>query len=286
MDAVTDELNREVIFGRMIGLVTEAELADLSSATIAVPGCGGVGFTHAETLIRMGVGGVNISDFDTFGPENFNRQFGATVHTLGKSKALVLEGRLKSINPMLRTMIFDGVRRENLERFLDAVDIVCDAMDYFVIEPRILMYRKAREKNIPVVVSGPIGFGATLQIFDPNGMSFEEYYNLSDDQTEEDKLLKFGIGLNPGKLHRSYLDDPKLNFETRKVASLSSSCLLCSSLVGAFTIGKLLKRKTFFRPVPYVYQIDLMTGTFVEQYIPGGVKSLEANEPIMKGRRL
>ncbi len=70
-----EKYSRDIIYSRMIGLVSQEELDLLAVKTIAVPGCGGVGYTHAETLVRMGVGGVKIADFDTFGPENFNRQF-------------------------------------------------------------------------------------------------------------------------------------------------------------------------------------------------------------------
>lgn len=272
---MSNDFSRNVIFSRMLGLVTAQELDILETKTIAVPGCGGVGFTHAETLVRMGVGGVKIADFDTFGPENFNRQFGATTHTVGKQKAEVLAERLSSINPALRVEVFDGVRADNIERFLDNVDVLCDALDYFVIEPRILMYRKAREKKIPAVIACPIGFGATLHHFDAEHMSFDEYFALSAAMSEEEKLVNFGIGLDPERLHRHYLADPQLDFERRKVASLSSSCLLATTLTGSFTLAKLLNREMFFKPVPYVYQIDYMAGKFVELQVSEGVAGLK-----------
>lgn len=271
---MSDQFSRDVIFSRMLGLVTEQELDILKDKTIAIPGCGGVGYTHAETLIRMGVGGVKIADFDTFGPENFNRQFGATVETVGKKKADVLEMRLKSINPDIRLQKFNGISEETVDQFLEGVDVVCDALDYFVIEPRILMYNKAREREIPVVISCPIGFGGTSHNFDPHGMSFQEYFDIHPKMSEQEKLVNFGIGLDPTKLHRSYLEDPKLDFEAKKVASLSSSCLLATTLTASFTFAKLLNRPTFFKSVPFVYQIDYIAGQFVETYVPEGVRGI------------
>ncbi|AIR89855.1 dinucleotide-utilizing protein [Pseudomonas cremoricolorata] len=263
-----------MIYSRMLGLVSEQELDTLAGKTIAVPGCGGVGFTHAETLVRMGVGGIKIADFDTFGPENFNRQFGATTHTVGLKKAEVLRERLLSINPALRIEVFDGISANTLDHFLDGVDVLCDALDYFVIEPRIKMYRKARELNIPAVVSCPIGFGGTLHHFSPQSMAFETYFALSDAMSETDKLLNFGIGLDPLRLHRAYLQDAQLDFEKRKVASLSSACLLATTLTATFTLAKLLGRELFFKPVPYVYQIDYLAGKFEETYVADGVTGL------------
>jgi len=277
---MTNKYAREVIYSRMIGLVSEEELRILADKTIAVPGCGGVGYTHAETLVRMGVGGIKIADFDTFGPENFNRQFGATIHTVDKKKADVLRARLLSINPALRIEQYNGVNEENVDAFLKNVDVLCDAMDYFVIEPRVLMYKKARELGIPAVVSCPIGFGGTLHHFHPESMSFEDYFAITSDMTETEKLINFGIGLDPLHLHRAYLESPKLDFEERKVASLSSACLLATTLTSTFTLAKLLNREMFFKPVPYVYQIDYMAGKFEEVYVNNGVNDLKTNEKL------
>lgn len=268
--------SRELIYSRMLGIVSEQELDLLAEKTIAVPGCGGVGYTHAEALVRMGVGGVHIADFDTFGPENFNRQFGASIHTVGRKKADVLRERLLSINPALRLTQFDGVHPDNVDQFLSGVDVLCDALDYFVIEPRILLYRRAREIGIPAVIACPIGFGGTLHYFDPQSMSFEDYFALTNDMDETQKLINFGIGLDPLRLHSSYLDSPKLDFTKQKVASVSSACLLATTLTSTFTLAKLLNRDMFFKPVPYVHQIDYMAGRFEQTLVSEGVTGLKS----------
>lgn len=270
----SDPFHRDILFSRMLGIVSQEELDRLGTFTIAVPGCGGVGFTHAEALVRMGIGGIRIADFDEFGPENFNRQFGATIHTVGRSKAEVLKERLLSINPALRIRVFDGVSTETIDDFLDGVDMVCDAMDYFVIQPRRLMYAEARRRNLPVVVAGPIGFGATVHLFEPDGMSFDSFFDLHDDQDEEEMLINFGLGLNPAQLHRHYMTDPKLDFEARKVASVSASCLLATTLSTSTAIRRLLGHPISFRPVPWVQQIDYVAGAFVQIDTDQGVTSI------------
>lgn len=258
----------------MLGIVSQEQLDMLGNKTIAVPGCGGVGFTHAETLVRMGVGGVHISDFDTFGPENFNRQFGATVHTLGQSKADVLAERLLSINPALRLRQFAGVASDNVDDFLDGVDVVCDALDYFVIDPRILMYSKARAAGIPVVMSGPIAYGASHHYFSPEGMSFEDFFDLRAEQSEEEKLTRFGLGLDPAKLQDTYLTAPIMDFQARKVASVSSACLLATTLSTTSALSLLLSEPMFVKPAPYLYAIDFIAGRFEEVFLPEGVRGL------------
>jgi tRNA threonylcarbamoyladenosine dehydratase len=268
---------RGILFARMLGILTPKELDVLARKTVAVPGGGGVGFTHAESLARMGVGRMKIADFDTFDPINFGRQFGATIHTIGRSKVEVLLERLKSINPAIVVDTFDGVSENNIDRFLDGVDMACDAIDYFAIGARRLMYREARARGIPVIIAGPVGFGATMHLFDSRGTSFDEYFDLHEGQSEEDELLNFGIGLGPAELFRHSLADRNLDFKNRTGSVLSSTCLLCSALVGTVALAHLLGRKMAIKPVPHVYQIDIAAGKFVELHIPEGVRAIKAN---------
>jgi len=266
---------RDILFSRMLGIVDAKDLDTLKNSTVSVPGCGGVGFTHAEALARMGIGNFKLADFDTFGPENINRQFGATAETFGLKKVKVLHDRLLSINPDIKIECFDSVSENTVEKFLEGVDFVCDALDYFVIQPRRLMYKLAYEKGIPVVMSGPIGFGATTHFFLPTGMTFDQYFDLNNDQTEQDMLINFGIGLNPGRLDRHYLPDDNLDFETRKVSSVSSSCLLATVQSSTTTVLTLLGRKVAIRPVPWVQQIDYVSGIFHKIDTEKGVVSIK-----------
>lgn len=269
------DYSRETLFGRMLGLVTEEELALLAEKRIAIPGCGGTGFTYAESLIRMGVGNIHFSDADTFGPENMNRQFGATVKTIGLKKTDVLNERLMSINPSLNTKVFGPVGEDNIDEFLDGVDVVCDTMDFFVIKPRRLLYKEARKRNIPVVICCPVGFGVTGHIFDNDAMPFDEFFNLDDSMTEEEQLNNFGIGLTPSHLYRYYMDSPNLDFSAKKVSSLSSTCLMATSWGGTIALIKLLDLTVNLKSVPYCYQFDIRSGAFEEVYIPGGVEEIK-----------
>ncbi len=267
--------DRDTLFCRMVGILTPQELASLADKVVAVPGAGGVGFTHAESLARMGIGTLRISDFDAFGPENIGRQFGATMHTVGREKVEVLRDRLHSINPALAVEPFGKLTEDNIARFLDGGHFVADAIDYFSIAPRRMLHREARRRRIPVAIAGPVGYGATLHLFHPDHMSFDEYFDLSDGKGEEENLLSFGEGLGPAQLYRHYMADRNLDFERKGGSVLSSSCLLCTSLVGTVALRLLLAKPGFFKPVPYVYQIDLMAGAMVELHIPEGVRAIK-----------
>jgi molybdopterin/thiamine biosynthesis adenylyltransferase len=274
---MTDDFDRNTLFCRMIGLLTQEKLDALAGKTVAVPGCGGVGYTHAESLARMGVGRIKIADFDTFGAENIGRQFGATTHTVGRSKTAVLEERLRSINPAIIVQTFEGVSEDTVDRFLAGVDFVCDAIDYFTIAPRRLMYREAHRRGIPAACAGPLGFGATLHIFEPWGMTFDEYYDLRDGQSEEQMLRNFATGLNPGQLFRHSLDNQNLDFKNKSGSVISSSCLLCSALMGFVALTRLIDKSTALKPVPYVYQVDLAAAKFAEIHVRDGVRGIKAD---------
>jgi molybdopterin/thiamine biosynthesis adenylyltransferase len=272
-----DRFAREVLFCRMVGILTPAQLDALATKTVAVAGAGGVGFTHAEALVRMGIGRIKISDFDTFGPENMGRQFGCTVDTVGRSKVEVLHERLKAINGGLVVEPFGALAPDNVGEFLHGVDAVCDAIDYFHVRPHRLLHREARGRRIPVAFSGPVGFGASLHYFDADHLSFDEYFDLSDDQSDLQNIRNWGLGLGPANLYRHYMDDRNLDFENQTGSVVSVSCLLCTTLCGSLVLGRLLGQPMFFKPVPFVYQIDLMAGKFVELHIPDGVRGIKAS---------
>jgi tRNA threonylcarbamoyladenosine dehydratase len=274
---MVEGFDRNILFCRMIGLLTQDELDGMARKTVVVAGCGGVGYTHAESLARMGVGRIKIADFDAFGAENIGRQFGATIHTVGRPKTAVLEERLKSINPALSVETFEGVRDETVDQFLDGADFVCDAIDYFSIAPHRLLYRKARQHGVPAAFAGPLAFGATLHLFSPQGVAFDDYYDLRDGQSEEEMLANFAIGLNPGQLYRHSLDDQNLDFKSKSGSVISSTCLLCSALMGFVALSHFVDTGALLKPVPYVYQLDLAAAAFAEIHIPDGVRGIKAD---------
>lgn len=98
--------NYTTAFSRNIGWLTEKEQEQLRGSRIAIAGMGGVGGIHLLTLVRLGVGKFHIADFDTFDQVNFNRQAGATMSTLGRSKVDVMAERALDINPDLDIQTF------------------------------------------------------------------------------------------------------------------------------------------------------------------------------------
>lgn len=80
-------------------LVGKKGIEKLMAADVLVVGLGGVGSYAAEAIARAGVGNMTIIDGDFVDPTNRNRQLQALSSTHGLSKALLMEQRIKDINP-------------------------------------------------------------------------------------------------------------------------------------------------------------------------------------------
>jgi molybdopterin/thiamine biosynthesis adenylyltransferase len=189
---------RASAFSRNIGILTRSDMDRLATARVAIAGMGGVGGSHAVTLARCGVGGFHLADFDRFEPANINRQQGARVTAFGRPKAEVVREDVLLINPFADVKLFvEGVTESNIDGFLDGVDVVLDGLDFFAIKARRLLFRRARERAIPVVTAGPIGFGTPFMVFTPDGMSFDEYFDLTDRTSTVDSYIRFYLGMAP-----------------------------------------------------------------------------------------
>lgn len=231
-------------FSRNIGWVTALEQEILRTKRIAIAGLGGVGGSHLLTLTRLGVGCFNIADLDKFELANFNRQAGANLATIDKPKADVLAQQAKDINPELDINVFnDGVTADNLDEFLEGVDVYVDALDFFALDARKAVFAACHAKGIPAVTAAPIGMGAALLCFMPGQMSFEEYFQL-EGQSEDEQALRFLLGLSPAMLQMPYLvDDSRVDFNARKGPSTAMACELCAGFAGTWTLQLLLNRK-------------------------------------------
>ena len=104
---------------------------------------GGVGGIHLITLARLGIGAFHIADPDDFELVNFNRQYGATVRSLGRGKAEVMAEEARAVNPELQLRVFsEAITPENVGEFLDGVDVLVNGIDFFDIAARRLVFRE------------------------------------------------------------------------------------------------------------------------------------------------
>jgi molybdopterin/thiamine biosynthesis adenylyltransferase len=250
------DFDYDLAFSRNLGLVQPEEQARLRKARIAIAGLGAVGGMHLATLARMGIGHFKIADPDHYDLVNFNRQVGANIHTLGKSKVQVMEEMARGINPAVEIASFGkGIHKDNIEQFLDGVDIAVDGLDYFAVEARDLFYRTAYARNIPVVAAGPLGCSAALLVFVPGGMTWQEYFSLDLAKTPEEKFVLFAIGTAPPGLHLSYADAAYVSIQEQRGPSLALAVQLCAGVAAAEVLKLLLERGPLY-PAPWYQQFD------------------------------
>lgn len=261
-------------FSRNIGWLSHAEQDRLRNSRIAIAGMGGVGGIHLVTLARLGIGKFSIADFDTFDQVNFNRQQGANMRTLGLEKVKVMAEQARDINPELDIRIFpEGVNEQNLDDFLSGVDLYVDGLDFFVFESRKSMYRACERLRVPAVIAAPLGIGAAVVNILPDQMSFEDFFCL-DGVNDEEKALRFLLGLSPAMLQRGYLvDRSTVDLAARRGPSTVMACQLCAGVAATEALKILLQRGTV-KAAPHGYQFDAYRNRLVHTWRPGGNRNL------------
>jgi molybdopterin/thiamine biosynthesis adenylyltransferase len=264
------EFNYERAFSRNIGWVTESEQQTLRRKRIAIAGLGGVGGAHLLTLTRLGIGAFHIADFDTFDIPNFNRQAGAMISSLGRRKTEVLSEMARNINPEVQLTIFEkGVNEQNLDAFLNGVDLYVDGLDFFAFSARKVVFPGCAQRRIPATTAAPLGMGAAVLNFLPGGMTFEEYFRW-DGCSDDEMALRFLIGLSPAMLQRGYLvDRGAVDFKARKGPSTPMACEICAGMAATEALKILLQRGQVVT-APRGVHFDAYRNKIVKTWRPGG----------------
>jgi len=257
-------------FSRNLGWLTPQEQQRLRGARVAVAGMGGVGGVHVQGLARLGVGALNLTDFDHFELANFNRQAGAAMSTIGRAKVDVMRDFVLDVNPETDVRVFPaGLDEGNLADYLDGVDLLIDGIDFFANAMRPALYRAARERGIPVVCAAPLGAGASVICFQPTGISFDDYFGLEgcDDVT---MAVRFLVGMSPRLPQRHYLAYPEIvDFVKRRVPSLGMACQIAAGMAVTAAM-KLLLGRVGVACAPTTIQYDAYLGRLYRCWRPGG----------------
>ncbi len=260
MNAIKDLYRKAT--ARNIGLITEEEQEILRHSTVAIAGMGAVGGNYLLTLARLGVGRFIIADGDVYEPANLHRQAGAFVSTLGKNKAEVMAAMARDINPEADIRVFaEPVTDDNLDAFLDGADVVVDGIDFFQVDARRALFAAARDKGLFALTSGPVACGATLQVFDPAGMSFDDYFGIRPAMTRAERLACFIVGLLPKLPKGRSLDMSRVDVLGEKGPALAPAVMLCAGVVGVEVLRVLLKREAP-RCVPHAFHFDALGRSF------------------------
>lgn len=131
-------------------LLGQAAMEKLWRSHVAVIGLGGVGSWCAEALGRSGVGRLTLIDEDCVSLSNINRQLCALNSTLGRSKAQVLEERIKDIDPAIEIKALTArYEAESRDKLLGDFNFVVDAID--LVSCKIDLIMSCRDRGIPIV---------------------------------------------------------------------------------------------------------------------------------------
>jgi molybdopterin/thiamine biosynthesis adenylyltransferase len=245
------------LFSRNIGILEKDEQMALRNCRVAVAGVGGVGAIQLVNLARAGVGRFHIADPEKYQNSDTNRQYGAAQSTMNISKTEVMAKILKDINPSCEIKVFsEGVNAENLSEFIGNADVIIDAIEYYAFDEKKLLYKIARDQG-KYVFSGPIfGYCTTLLVFSPDGLSYEDYFDLKTNQQLDPNRL---FPIWPKYISQEVLDE--ITEKKRPIPSLGITASLSGALLASAIVLFYLNKKG---PaiVPEVLTFDLMRGIY------------------------
>lgn len=139
----------------------------LGESNIVVIGCGALGATIANNLVRCGIGYVKIVDRDIVELNNLQRQSLFDEDDIGFPKASTATEKLRKINSDVKIeSIVCDVNHENIENIIKDMNVVVDGTDNMLI--RFLINDACVKHGIPWVYGGAIEtYGMTMNII-PN----------------------------------------------------------------------------------------------------------------------
>jgi molybdopterin/thiamine biosynthesis adenylyltransferase len=125
----------------------------LATKHTVIIGGGGLGSHSANLLVRMGIGSIDIIDDDIVDITNLHRTSVFSEHDVGKSKALILQEKLQSVNTKVRVKgINQKVTSENIWSLVKHADAIIDGTDSIPL--RLLINDVSIQNNIPWVYAG------------------------------------------------------------------------------------------------------------------------------------
>jgi len=136
----------------------------LNESYVVVIGCGALGNTIANNLVRSGIGHIKIVDRDIVELNNLQRQNLFNEEDIGNPKAFITAKKLKKINSEVTIdYLVDDVNHRNIEEIIKNTNIVLDGTDNMLV--RFLINDACIKHRIPWIYGGAIEtFGMTMNI--------------------------------------------------------------------------------------------------------------------------
>ena len=170
-----------------MNMLSKEENERLREFNVCVVGCGGLGGYIIEFLGRLGIGKITAIDGDSFEETNLNRQILSDTISLGKSKAVTAQNRMKLVNPLINlTPVVEELSKENAEEILKGHDLIVDAVDS--INTRFLLQEITAKLNIPLVHGAIAGWYGQVSTILPGDKTLEKIYPSRDGRGIENDL--------------------------------------------------------------------------------------------------
>lgn len=189
---------------RNMGLLTREEQKKIDEETLLIAGCG-VGSLIAISATRLGFEKFVLIDGDKVELSNINRQ-GYTSKDVGKFKVNALARKIKQINPhaqIRKYPIFVDIK--NAARLVHKANIIIDSIDPDAAQAVIAMHRAIQKEHKTVIQPTDVGWGAMVQIFTPDSISYEKMIGLNPETPIEKvnneeafgKFIEFFVRIMP-----------------------------------------------------------------------------------------
>lgn len=246
----------EEAFSRNLGLLDPESQSRIRNVRLGIAGVGGVGGGAAILAARHGIQNFTLADLDTFEIGNFNRQFGASMKTIGVPKISAIKDLLAEINPEVQTSDFsNGLDLNNIRDFVSASDMIFDCLDFYCYEMRSALHAESRRQGKIVFLAVPLAYCSTLHCFSAESMSFHEYFGWEENMDPAEMLLRFLVGIAPSQLHAGQMEINLEHIRKRTGPSLGGTCAISSSLL-VLTMTKAVLQPSLIKPVPHFCQFD------------------------------
>jgi molybdopterin/thiamine biosynthesis adenylyltransferase len=157
-----EKYSRQILFDG----IGEAGQERLLGATAVLAGCGALGTSSANLLVRAGLGRLRIIDRDFVEPSNLQRQtlFDEADAREALPKAVAAERHLRTINSDVQVEgIPSDLTPKNATELLSGFELILDGTDNF--ETRLLLNDAAIALAMPWIYAAVIGsYGVTMAI--------------------------------------------------------------------------------------------------------------------------
>ena len=227
------------MYHRQKAFVSHDDQILLRDLNVAVIGCGGLGSVLAESLGRVGFGGVTLIDDDSIEASNLNRWQGGTPGNIGKNKASTLGGRMRRMFPDMcvkyaKKSVFDP----SIEPILSTCDVIVAGLDND--EARYFLNRFSIQYGVPYFDAGVSVSGIT------EGVDFHlRYFSVLPGETaciecsqyslfDREKTLNAFMSEITMKSKRSagyVVDNPDIETPSVYVLNLRSASVLVTELL-------------------------------------------------------